>query len=116
MKEYRNNLLLPVLMHVLLFIYPTLEKVTHQHEHEHQETQNCTSGSLSLHTPEQDCAVCDFQFVNFIVTSSPQVTVASSAYAVSPTSPTEAGYVASIRYFHLRAPPSGHLISPQIFI
>ncbi|MEL7585956.1 MAG: hypothetical protein AAGU19_04515 [Prolixibacteraceae bacterium] len=116
MKKYRNNLLLPALMHVLLFIYPTLEKVTHQHEHVHEETHSCSSGSLSFNTPEPNCAVCDFQFVNFVITSPPQVTVASSAYAVFRTPPTEAGHVASIRFFHLRAPPSDYLISPQIFV
>lgn len=100
-----------MLMHLLLFIYPSLEKLTHHHEHEERESSS--TGFLSFSTPEQDCAVCDFHFVNFVGTSSPQVNATSTGYAVVRPSSPEAACAALIRYFCLRAPPSGKLSSSR---
>ncbi|MDP2338170.1 MAG: hypothetical protein Q8N05_17345 [Bacteroidota bacterium] len=102
-KRNRNNLIILVVLHLLLLVFPLVSKIGHVHHP--AQTHHKFSGAISFDEPEEFCAVCDFEFYSFIV-SNPINPVVYLQNIPALNSPEPRIYFAKTpNYFSLRAPP-----------
>jgi hypothetical protein len=102
-KQNRNNLIRLIFVHLLLLAYPLVSKSLHVHLGERVLHQLSTTTCFEL--PEDSCLVCDFEFYNFVPSTSISVFVAQHSISVYNTSVPQAAYIPFIHFFSLRAPP-----------
>jgi len=101
--KHRNNLIRLIFVHLLLLAYPLVSKTIHVHTGEgvHHEF----SAHACFNLPEDSCPVCDFEFYNFVPSTSTSIFVAQHCILVHNTSVPQAAYIPFIHFFSLRAPP-----------
>jgi hypothetical protein len=101
--QNRNNLIRLIFVHLLLLAYPLVSKTFHVHHAE--RVSHALSACASFDQPKDSCPVCDFEFYNFVPSTSISVFVAQHCISVYNTSVPQAAYIPFIHFFSLRAPP-----------
>ncbi len=104
--KYRHNFLLLVYVHLLLFVFPTVDKAIHQHEHDETGNYGAETGRHALGQPKEDCPVCDFHFYHFTHTPTPEICVCPAGYSAIRVMPVSGSFVSTPLYVLLRAPPA----------
>ena len=110
--KYRVNFFLLVFFHLFLFIYPTLEKAVHLHQHDEPGKKYIHAEKTSIGIPDEDCPVCEFQFLPFVKNELRKTTGRLTGYSVVQAPSTAESRVSLFRYFLLRAPP---VSAPALF-
>ena len=101
--KQRNNLVGLVFVHLLLLAYPLISKTTHVHHREGIHHRLATN--ICFDQPEDFCAVCDFEFYNFVPAQLNKTSVAQESISLFNALAPEASFVPFLQYFSLRAPP-----------
>jgi len=102
-RKHRNNLIRLIFVHLLLLAYPLVSKTFHVHHAEGVHHQLSTN--TCFNQPEDSCPVCDFEFYNFVPSTSISTFVAQHRISVYNTPVPQAAYIPFIQFFSLRAPP-----------
>jgi len=100
---HQNNLIRLIFVHLLLLAYPLVSKTLHVHHGEGVHHQLASNTCFEL--PEDFCPVCDFEFYNFVPSTSISFFVAQHLISVYNTPAPQAAYIPFVQYFSLRAPP-----------
>jgi len=99
----QKNISFPVLTLLFLIFYPGIIKLAHVH---HNPNYSSEQGERSVFSQtDEPCAVCDFQFVNFIGSLSELSNVNIQEIVVADNSIPGSSYIRYLTYFSLRAPP-----------
>jgi len=101
--QNQNNLIRLIFVHLLLLAYPLVSKTLHVHHGEGVHHQLSTNTCFDQ--PEDSCPVCDFEFYNFVPSTSISIFVAQHRISVYDTPDQQATFIPFVKYFSLRAPP-----------
>ncbi|HVN57859.1 MAG TPA: hypothetical protein VMT63_06160 [Bacteroidales bacterium] len=107
MKNNRINIIFLTLLHLAIFLYPVGIKAFHRH-HTHDKHFS-VSDSPSINNPEDNCAICQFEYVNFLVKAHTGLSPASNSHIVSQPGTEFILRPESFDYFQYRAPPVNFL-------
>jgi len=102
-REFRNNLIKLVTLHLLLLAYPLISKTFHVHHGSHYFHE--FSATENIDRTEDPCPVCDFEFYNFISATPAYHFEAQSVVNIYIDPIPEIVFTPIVRYFSLRAPP-----------
>lgn len=104
-KRNRNSILSLVIIHLLLLVYPMVNQIGHEHEHEESLFHHEHSGNISFEQTEETCAVCEFEFLNFVPCNPGSQFVFLKTIPVYNSPEQKNATLQTISYFSLRAPP-----------
>ena len=104
MSKNRINIILLAIFHIALLLNPIVIKSVHKHNSPIQ--QNCYQHSPSIDKHQEDCPICRFEFVTFIVKSPLKYTALVASNKVNFPFSTFHVVPQPFCYFQHRAPPA----------
>jgi len=103
-RKNRINIILLAIFHIALLLNPLVLKSVHKHDSSIQQNSQQQFPSIGKHL--EDCPICKFEFVNFIVKSPLKFTALISSSKVNFPTVTFRVVPQPFCYFQHRAPPA----------
>jgi len=103
-RKNKINIFLLAIFHIALLLNPIVLKSVHKHDSPVQQKYNQQFPSINQH--HEECLICQFEFLHFIVDTPSTFTTLISSSKVNYPLNTSQVVPTAFSYFQHRAPPA----------